>query len=66
MFLDNIVRNRGAISWPWQYYARQANSLFGFYLLLMVISFAVIIPIIVGAVILCIPLFQQSRWPGGK
>ena len=47
MFLDNIVRNRGAISWPWHNYARQANSLFVFYLLFMVITFAIILPIIV-------------------
>jgi hypothetical protein len=65
MFLDNIVRNRGAISWPWQFYARQANSLFGFYLLLIVISFAIFLPIIIGAVVMAIPLFQQQRWPVG-
>ena len=65
MFLDNIVRNRGAISWPWQYYARQANSLFGFYLLFLVISFAIFLPILIVAVVMCIPLFTQHRWPGG-
>ena len=65
MFLDNIVRNRGAIAWPWKYYARQANSLFGFYLLIMVISLAIFIPILVVVVLLCIPLFQQQRWPVG-
>ena len=65
LFLDNIVRNRGEISWPWQYYARQANSLFGFYLLIVVISFAVFLPIIIVAVVMCIPLFQQHRWPVG-
>jgi len=64
MFLDNIVRNRGAISWPWQYYARQANSLFGFYLLFLVISFAIFLPILIVAVVMCIPLFTQHRWPG--
>ena len=63
MFLDNIVRNRGAISWPWQNYARQANSLFLFYLLVTVISFAIFLPIIIVAVVMCIPLFQQNRWP---
>jgi hypothetical protein len=65
MFLDNIVRNRGAIAWPWQYYARQANSLFGFYLLFMVISLAIFLPIIIVAVVICIPLFQHQRWPEG-
>jgi hypothetical protein len=65
MFLDNIVRNRGAISWPWRYYARQANSLFGFYLLFIVISLAIFLPILIVAVVMCIPLFMQHRWPGG-
>jgi hypothetical protein len=65
MFLDNIVRNRGAISWPWQFYARQANSLFGFYLLFMVISFAIFLPILAVAIVMCIPLFQHQRWPEG-
>ena len=64
MFLDNIVRNRGAISWPWQFYARQANSLFGFYLLFLVISFAIFLPILIVAVVMSIPLFTQHRWPG--
>ena len=65
MFLDNIVRNRGAISWPWHYYKRQANSLFGLYLLFMVISFAILLPILIVAIVMCIPLFQQHRWPEG-
>ena len=65
MFLDNIVRNRGAISWPWHYYSRQANSLFGFYLLFMVISFAIFLPILIVAILMCIPLFQHQRWPEG-
>ncbi len=47
MFLDNIVRNRAAIGWPWSYYSRQANSLFFFYLLFLVISFAIFIPIVI-------------------
>ncbi len=64
MFLDNIVRNRGAISWPWQYYGRQANSLFGFYLLFLVISLAIFLPILIAVVVMCIPLFMQHRWPG--
>jgi hypothetical protein len=65
MFIDNIVRNRGAIAWPWQTYGRQANSLFGFYLLFLVISFAIFIPILVVAILMIIPLFQHQRWPEG-
>jgi len=65
MFLDNIVRNRGAISWPWQYYKRQANSLFFFYLLFIILSLAVFLPILGAAIFMAIPLFQQQRWPEG-
>ena len=65
MFLDNVVRNRGAISWPWQNYARQANSVFFFYLLFLVISLVIILPIIIVVVVMCIPLFEQQRWPNG-
>jgi hypothetical protein len=65
MFLDNIVRNRGAISWPWQTYARQANSFFLFYLVLSLVLFLLILMVLAVAIILCLPLFQQQRWPGG-
>ncbi len=65
LFLDNIVRNRGAIAWPWQHYARQGNSLFLLYLAFFALSIVVILPIAVIAVIMCIPLFQHHRWPLG-
>lgn len=65
MFLDNIVRNRGAIAWPWNYYARQANSLFGFYLLFILISFAIFLPILGVAAVMCYPLITEHRWPDG-
>jgi hypothetical protein len=65
MFLDNVVRNRGAVVWPWHFYARQAVSVMLLYLLLMVVILAMILPIVVGVVVVCIPLFQQTRWPHG-
>lgn len=65
MFLDNVVRNRGAVAWPWSNYARLANSAFLMYVLFMVISLLVFVPIIIGVVVVCIPLFQHSRWPEG-
>jgi hypothetical protein len=65
MFLDNIVRNRGAIGWPWAVYARQAHSLFLFYIVIMALTFAVVL-IFAGIVLLvCLPLFSQHRYPGG-
>jgi hypothetical protein len=51
LFLDNVVRNRGAISWPWNNYKRQANSLLGFYLLVMLISFLLVVPFIIIVVL---------------
>ncbi|MCE0483447.1 MAG: hypothetical protein LV479_04310 [Methylacidiphilales bacterium] len=65
LFLDNIVRNRAAISWPWEYYSRQANSLFGFYLLLLLVAFLIFVPILVVAFLMALPLFEQDRWPVG-
>ncbi|HEY0257973.1 MAG TPA: hypothetical protein VGC39_11060, partial [Candidatus Methylacidiphilales bacterium] len=65
MLLDNIVRNRGAIAWPWHYYSRQANSLLGFYLLYLVIYVAVLLPFLVLALVWGLPLLQQHRWPEG-
>jgi hypothetical protein len=65
LFLDNIVRNRGAIAWPWSHYSRQGNSLFFFHLAVMLISFAIFLPILIVAVVMAIPLFQQDRWPAG-
>jgi hypothetical protein len=38
MLLDNIVRNRAAISWPWRHYARQGNTWFLFNLGLVLVS----------------------------
>jgi hypothetical protein len=63
LLLDNVVRNRGAISWPWQIYARQGNRLFGFYLLYTLISMVVLLPITIAGVFAGLPLFRQHRWP---
>jgi hypothetical protein len=62
LFMDNIVRNRGEIAWPWRTYARQANSLFLFFLLLFAITMAVLIVLGGIAAIIGVPLFQQHRW----
>ncbi len=62
MILDNIVRNRGAIAWPWRTYARQANSVFWFYLLAFGLILLIILPILLIGVVMGIPLFTQHRW----
>jgi hypothetical protein len=66
LFLDNIVRNRGAISWPWHTYARQGNSLFFFLLLCILILLVVLVPFTVVGVLVSIPLFQQHGPPSGS
>ena len=43
LFLDNIVRNRGSIAWPWNYYARRANQVFLFYLIFVALGFAILL-----------------------
>jgi hypothetical protein len=65
MFLDNIVRNRGAISWPWHYYRRQANSLLLFLLLIFAVTMGVIIILGGLAALVGIPLLVQHRWASG-
>ena len=66
MFLDNVVRNRGAIAWPWSYYARQANSLFLFYLIVGFTAIAFVILVFGGlAAIVAVPLLihhQTATW----
>jgi len=65
LFLDNLVRNRGAIAEPWTRYARQADSVFGFYVLFMVISLVAMLPIIGIGIVMGLPLFREHRWPEG-
>ena len=65
VFLDNIVRNRGEVAGPWTRYARQANSVFGFYLLVMLVSLLLFLPIIVIGIVMALPLFHEHRWPVG-
>ena len=40
MFLDGVVRNRGAVVEPWNAFAELANSLFRFQLILTLVGFA--------------------------
>ncbi len=65
MLIDNVVRNRGAIAWPWSAYTRQANSLFFFYLFFLLITLVVLVPIAVVAIVMAIPLYRHSTWPEG-
>ena len=65
LLLDNVVRNRGAISLPWEVYARQGNSLFRFYLFVIGIGLCLGAPFVILGIILAMPYFHQQRWPIG-
>lgn len=55
MFLDNVLKNRGAVSDPWRRYAELGNRLFYFRLCVGLVGFALVIGLIaVGAI---------SAWP---
>ena len=66
LLLDNVVRNRGAIAWPWRAYARLGNGLFLFNLLIGIAFFVVTIPLDVVGFYIFSPLSQQHRWPEGN
>ena len=65
LFLDNIVRNRGAVVEPWRVYRRHGNNLFCFYLLYVVVCLVVSAPLLVLGIVMGLPLYHQHRWPEG-
>jgi hypothetical protein len=65
MFLDNVVRNRGAIGWPWETYARQANSLFLFYVAILFVGLLIVIILLGVAALVGVPIYLQHRWASG-
>jgi hypothetical protein len=65
LLLDNVVRNRGAIAWPWRTYVREGNSLFVFYLLFTIISLAILLPVTILGVFAGLPFFRAHHWPEG-
>jgi hypothetical protein len=66
LLLDNIVRNRAAIAWPWKNYRRHGNRLFGCYLLLVLLTLTLLLPFIIIGVILALPFAQHHHWPQGS
>ena len=65
LLLDNIVRNRGLIGWPWTTYSRQANSFFLAYLAFAFITFLIVVPIVAVGVIMALPFIRLHHWPHG-
>jgi len=66
MFLDNIVRNRPAISWPWHRYARQGNIWFLFHLGLVLFSVVFFAGTIGAFLVLNWSWINQERSPQGS
>ncbi len=60
MFIDCLAKNKAQIIQPWQTFKRQANSLFGFRLLMTVIGFAVITALIVPIIFFAIAIKTSS------
>ena len=62
MFLDNVVRNRGTVAWPWHAYARQGNRVFVLHLICFALSMALVLVMATPAVL--IAFFILPHHPG--
>jgi hypothetical protein len=65
LLLDNIVRNRAAISEPWTRYARPANRVFFFQLLCLAASVVVMLVLGVPALLAGVFGLVRHAWPVG-
>jgi hypothetical protein len=65
MFIDNIVRNRGAVAAPWTEYRKEGNSVFWFHFLFGLASFAVMFAIFGGAFYLALPDIRAEKFGSG-
>jgi hypothetical protein len=60
MFLHCVATNRAEIRVPWRNYARQANSLFWFRLGLGLISFVIIVPAVIAAIVMILTMVANE------
>jgi len=65
MFLHQVALNRAEVAIPWTRFARQANSLFGFRLLLGLAQLAVTLPILFLGAIRAYHVILDSDWKAG-
>ena len=66
MFLDGVVRNRGAVQEPWREYRREGNSLFVFRIVLLLISLLGFVIAVGIPLLIAIPdLSSQTLGPAG-
>ena len=62
MFLDGVVRDRGAVSEPWQRFRRQGNSLFVFRVVLGLAGFALVLLIIGLGLLVAWPAVRERHF----
>jgi len=64
MFLDGVVRNRGAVVAPWREYRREGNSFFLFRVCLGFISLALVLLILGLCALIALPDIQDRQFGG--
>ena len=64
MFLDGVVRNRGAVVAPWHEYRREGNSLFLFRFCLGIIALLVVVLILGLCALIALPDIQGRDFGG--
>jgi hypothetical protein len=66
MFLHCVALNTGEVVVPWRKFAREANSLFGFRVLLSLLGLVTIVPAVLGLIIVVLRMaFRETIAPGG-
>jgi hypothetical protein len=60
MFLDGVVRNRGAVKKPWKEYRAEGNSAFIFFLVLFLVSFMGVVVMLIGGLATAWPDLQEG------
>jgi hypothetical protein len=65
MFLDGVVRNRGAVVEPWHEYRREGNSLFRFRFALVLLSMLVMLLLLAVCGVIAWPDLNAQRMGGG-
>jgi len=66
MFLHCVARNRADVAGPWRRFRAEANSLFLFRLLLIILSLAVFLPLLFAAGRKLYAMFEDDVWdPAG-
>lgn len=64
VFLDNVVRDRAEIAEPWREFRRQGDSLFGFSVILSLVSLLAFAIIIGGSALLALPDIRAQQFDG--